>query len=312
MGNPPTLPGRLEFGKTVCHSIRINNPLPADGGKAFRPSEIKEVNSMKYLKTSPFPVAPGFPRRLFLTLLVITAAVGVSNRSLAQLPLATFELAAYGANPVFAPGTLSLEYTTATITQGLDPYLSASMAYPNLTEGTIFATSASMKYYFEVHGTGTVANVTVVANGAASLGSVAMGEAEAYIYVGSVLSETASVSTSSTSATASFTLDETLSLPVNTEQEVQLYASVGDYGQSVDSPAIGSASVDPQISLAAGQSGDTLVFSSNFLPVPEPSTAAMLALGGAALLCVRRLRARGLIFALPCGGRFRSKQPCTC
>ena len=221
-----------------------------------------------------------------------------------QLPLATFELAAYGAVTVFAPGTLyeARGPTTATITQGLDPYVSAGMAYPNPPAGTIFATSASFDYYFEVSSsTSGTALVTFMANGGANMNNVNQGTAEAYFDVGTVsggeivnfLDERAL--TSSSTATASFTLDESLSVPLNTEEEVQIYAGVSDYGNGASgtpAAAIGSASVDPQISLAPGQLGETLIFSSNFLPVPEPSSEALLVLGSMAFLCIRQCRSR--------------------
>jgi hypothetical protein len=74
-----------------------------------------------------------------------------------------------------------------------------------------------------------------------------------------------------------------MEVPANTLEEVEISAGV-----SIFLTGIGSASVDPQISIDptfVNTGGYALEFSPNFLAVPEPSTLALCSLG---LLVFRR------------------------
>ena len=263
---------------------------------------------MKYLKTSAFAIFPRFRCRLFLALSVITAAVGVSDRSLAQppivaqLPDATFSLTVTPYQTASTPGTLTGIFnepagtsltSTAMINQGLDPYVSASVVNVGVPAGfgtNVISTAATAQYeyYFEIMGgAGSTANVTISASGSATAANF-FSQATAQFTVGTASSLLINENDNVTSATTvPFTIDNSIAVPLNTLISVVLYTFASDAG-----PGTTSSYVDPQISLDADQSGDTLIFSPNFLPVPEPSAGAMLVLGGASLLGVRRFRGR--------------------
>lgn len=263
---------------------------------------------MKYLNTSAFAIFPRFRCRLFLALSVITAAVEVSDRSLAQIPIipqlpnATFSLTVTPYQTASTPGTLtgitsepagtSLT-STAMINQGLDPYVSASVVNVGVPAGfgtNIVATyaTAQYEYYFEIlGGAGSTANVTISASGSATAANF-FSQATAQFTVSTASTLFINENDNVTSATTvPFTINNSVAVPLNTLVSVVLYTFAADAG-----PGTTSSYVDPQISLDAGQSGDTLLFSPNFLPVPEPSAGAMLVLGGASLLGVRRFRGR--------------------
>ena len=235
---------------------------------------IKFTPPLASVPTRPFrPLSTGTKtiRSLVHAGIIGSIALLACTSAQAQLPDATF-LLQVGTDQVLAPGTLTYPTASATITQGLDPYVAASSSAAGLAE-------ANLSYYFEIGGSGQ-ANVTITANGAASAND-ANGEGMDDFVVFNFPSHGVVISAGGTSSN-SFALDQSIALYTGVVYGVAVTAEASDES---------SAWVDPQISLDAGQAGDSLTFSPNFLPSSVPDGGAafgLLGMGLAALAAFRR------------------------
>jgi hypothetical protein len=211
---------------------------------------------------------------LILTAIVNLLQLACAPASAQQVLDATFFFDVNGRESTSGPGVVNYFGTNVTasgvITQGVDPYVAASVT----TKDVGGYAGADYDYYFEVAGPAGNVPVVVVANGLAQTTSATFYANASFQIPNLNVSEAA---TATPSSPASFSLNQSMNIPANTLEEVEI-----DAGVSIFLTGTASASVDPQITIdpTFANAGEySLEFSPNFLAVPEPSIMALLPLG---------------------------------
>jgi hypothetical protein len=207
----------------------------------------------------------------------------------------TFSLSAFG-------GTVA-----ATNQPGTDPQVSSSISFSGSTATQEqFEAISQVIYYVVANGPANqTATLTFVSNGQSTLsGSLNGGfSASSTLTVidtqdsTTVISETANISSPATPPTASFSLDQTISVMTNVPYEVSIEAnSQLIVNSSRSGTFMASASVDPTITLDTSDPAYSLEFSPGLIttpaPTPEPTSLTLLATGlaGVAAFGRRKLR----------------------
>jgi hypothetical protein len=188
----------------------------------------------------------------------VHAKAAALPNSTSELELSLYDLGAISSS---SPGTIGETRTfgrgSATITQGLDPYVAASASGSCSLNTGGDQTSAEYDYSFQITGTSGSVPMIISARGETAING---GNAVVDFTVsgnGTYVVNTLGVT--------SFSLDKAVNLAANTEYNVEIESIVSAvYG--LDSA---SASVDPQISIdptyAAANPGVSLCFQPGFL-----------------------------------------------
>jgi len=220
-----------------------------------------------------------------------------------------------------APPVLGSALAVETGTLGSDPSVSASATatgYAVAGESTASAESELVFSFSIVNlGFGTATSIPVIATGSgyaswSAAGSdnilYAHGLASASAIIGTVnangdaipvalMSWDIYANTSSTTSgqVLTFNLNPfTANLSTGETYGMELNVDVSAFGDGAGVTGTGTGYVDPQVMIdpTFAQASDYEIIFSPGVTVPEPSAVAMLVLGGAAFLCVRRVRGR--------------------